>query len=61
MAANLGESWRVKLYSDLMIYSDLSKLKMNTLWKKGSFFFDEETLLRWILLFFSLDLLALDR
>lgn len=38
MAANLGESWRVKLYSDLMIYSDLSKLKMNTLWKKGSFF-----------------------
>lgn len=29
--------------------------------EKGKFFFDKETLLRWILLFFSLDLLALDR
>ena len=29
--------------------------------EKGKFFFDEETLLRWILLFFSLDLLALER
>lgn len=38
MATNLGDfNSKRMLYSDFMIYSDLLKLKMNTLWEKRRF------------------------